>query len=197
MSRLIRLWQRLSPAAAFDACVQPHIERLWRLAVRFQGNPSDAEDLMQDLLERAWQRREEIQQLDAPGPWLAKVLYRLHIDRWRRQGVHSQLVNWEELEETSDLMPAVSEEQAVLTAIAASEVLAAVDRLPEAQRAALLLHDGEGYTVEEVATIVDVPVGTVKSRLHRARAGVRHHVAEGTKSPPAACIEMEGPGEKQ
>lgn len=194
MSTLIRIWRNLAPGAAFEVCLRPHLERLWRLAVRLQGNPDDAEDLLQELLERAWNNRRQLLALDAPGPWLAKVLYRLHVDRWRRRGVLGDAATLESAELDPGQPLASDGERALLSAVATDELLAAVQRLPEQQRAVLLLYDGEGYTLEEIAGIVEVPVGTVKSRLHRARAAVRAAFAEGTEAAPVACTELEAAG---
>ncbi|QIT56712.1 RNA polymerase sigma factor [Aquisalimonas sp. 2447] len=184
MSQLAHLWKRLSARSAFEAALAPHMDRLWRLALRFQGNSSDAEDLLQELVSRAWDKRATILELDAPGPWLAKVLYRLHVDRWRRQGAFDHA---ESLDEALQI-EAASQTEAALERVSVDEILAEVERLPEHQRAVLLLHDGEGYRLEEIATMVEAPVGTLKSRLHRARAAVRRSFAEdGTKSDAAAC----------
>ncbi len=191
MSQLIRLWQSVAPGAAFEACLRPQLERLWRLALRLQGNPGDAEDLMQELLERAWRHRKQVLSLDAPGPWLARVLYRLHVDRWRRRGPLADSASLDDPD--SKQPPALIESgQALLTAVETAAVLRAVESLPEPQRAVLLLHDGEGYTLEEIGSIVEAPLGTVKSRLHRARAGVRQRIGDGTKTDDCACLASVG-----
>lgn len=183
MSKLAHLWKRLSPASAFEAAMSPHMERLWRLALRFQGDPSDAEDLLQELMARAWQHRQTVLELDAPAPWLARVLYRLHVDRWRRQGGLESSVTLDEAMQVE----ASLEAETVLNRIAVNEVLEEVNRLPEHQRLVLLLHDGEGYGLKAIAEMLDVPTGTLKSRLHRARATIRHTLADGTETPFAAC----------
>lgn len=163
--------------------MSPHMERLWRLALRFQGNPSDAEDLLQELMARAWQHRQTIQELDAPGPWLARVLYRLHVDRWRRQSNMDASVTLDEAMQVE----ASLDTQTVLDRVAVNEVLEEVNRLPEHQRLVLLLHDGEGYGLKAIAEMIDVPTGTLKSRLHRARATIRHALTDGTETPVTAC----------
>ncbi len=185
MSQLAYLWKRLSARSAFEAALAPHMDRLWRLALRFQGNSSDAEDLLQELVSRAWDKRATVLELDAPGPWLGRVLYRLHVDRWRRRGAFDQA---ESLDDALQI-EATSQTEAALERVSVDEILAEVERLPEHQRAVLLLHDGEGYRLEEIATMVGAPVGTLKSRLHRARAAVRRRFEEdGTKTPLAACL---------
>ncbi len=184
MSQLAHLWKRLSARSAFEAVMAPHMDHLWRLALRFRGNSADAEDLLQDLLARAWDKRTTVLELDAPGPWLARVLYRLHVDRWRREGA----MDASESLDTCLQIEAASQTGLALERVAVAEVLAEVERLPEHQRTVLLLHDGEGYRLEDIAAMVDAPVGTLKSRLHRARATVRLRLADdGTKTVASTC----------
>lgn len=184
MSQLAHLWKRLSARSAFEAAMAPHMDRLWRLALRLQGSSADAEDLLQELMARAWDKRTTILALDAPGPWLARVLYRLHVDRWRRRGATDGAAPFDEalMIEATDLT------ETVLEHVSVREVLARVEVLPEPQRTVLLLHDGEGYRLEEIADMTATPVGTLKSRLHRARAAVRRALAgDGTGTAPTAC----------
>ena len=160
--------------SAYEACLEAHLVRLWHLSLRFETNVSDAEDLLQELLRRAWRYRKRLLRQENPGAWLAKVLYRLHVDRWRRNHV------WREASSLDDeAFPAyqLRDEKATtgLEGATYAELQAYIDQLPGMQRTVLLLHDAEGYTLEEISKIQDVPVGTLKSRLHRARMAVRAH----------------------
>ena len=186
MGEVRPLWKRGVGASAFETRMAPHLDRMWRLALRLQGNPTDAEDLVQDLLLRAWKHRRTLLALEAPGPWLARVIYRLHVDRWRRRGVLGDALSMDD-EDHPVAVPDPAAPEAVLASADLDATLDAIGRLPEAQRTVLLMHDAEGYTIEEISRIQDVPVGTLKSRLHRARAAVRKRISDGTFSPPAAC----------
>jgi RNA polymerase sigma-70 factor, ECF subfamily len=193
MSRLIRLWKNVSPAASFEGCLRTHLDRLWRVALRLQGNPADAEDLMQELLGRAWEQRQQVLTLDEPGSWLARVLYRLHVDRWRRRGLLGDALALDADDAPQPQLPAAEAGDALLAAVDADAVLRAVQRLPEAQRVVLLLADGEGYSLEEISELVEAPLGTVKSRLHRARMDIRMQFAEGAAATTlVACAGGEG-----
>lgn len=184
MTQVTSIWKRLAPASAFEAAMAPQMDRLWRLAVRFQGNAADAEDLLQELMARAWEHRRTVIELDAPGPWLARVLYRLHVDRWRRRGDADRI---SPLDDHPEPEAASDDGRTALDQVAADEILREIATLPEHQRLVLLLHDGEGYRLDEIAEYLEVPVGTLKSRLHRARAAVRRQLADGTGNAGGAC----------
>lgn len=159
------------PAAeTFEARLRPHLERLYRLAYRFTGTREAAEDLVQELCVRLYPRHAELQALEQPGPWLARALHNLFVDQMRRQG-RSPVEAVEELPEVASQAPGPEE----LTArdLTLERVEAALARLPPEQRAVLAWHDLEGYTLEELAESRDLPLGTLKSRLHRARAALQ------------------------
>ena len=153
--------------------MRPHLEHLYRLAWRFTGNAADAEDLVQDLLVKLYHRREELAGLEAPRPWLAKVLYRQYVDIVRRhaRAPAIQAVDDETLEAIPDTAdgPEALAERARLQ----ERLLSAMARLNPQQRALVVLHDVEGYTLEELVAVLDEPLGTLKSRLHRARERLR------------------------
>ena len=173
MTRIINFVRQAGSHSDFESCIDPHLERLWHLALRLQGNPADAEDLLQDLLRRAWRHRTELLSREAPGAWLAKVLYRLHVDRWRRRQPVAEL-SLDDPASPIALPTDNAQAEAILAGITHAELMSVMMTLPEAQRTVLLMHDAEGYTLDEIGHIQDVPVGTLKSRLHRARTAVRN-----------------------
>lgn len=172
---IMNVWPiRRDAHAQFEQLLQPHLQQLYRLAYRFTGQRDDAEDLLQDLLLKLYPRLDELQSIEKPGPWLARVLYRQYIDRLRSK-------------KRSPLQP-MDDEQAVYevhasddaqpsdvadTAIKSRLLQAALDQLNEDQRTAIMLHDVEGYSLQELQQILDVSQGTLKSRLSRARAKLR------------------------
>ncbi len=178
MSRLLSFWRGRHDADSFEACVAPHMERLWRLALRLQGRPADAEDLVQETLARAWRHRADVLALDAPGPWLARVLTRMHVDRWRRRNALDAAESLPDPDRA--VIEADTKETSSLATVSAEEVLAAVRALPDRWRLPVLLHDAEGYSLEEIGRMLGIPVGTLKSRLHRARSAVRKSFGDGT-----------------
>jgi len=172
MGNIIDLF-RHSDHDDFTALLAPHMEQLYRLAYRFSGSRHEAEDLVQDLLLRLYPRRQKLAKIDKLSPWLARVLYNLFIDGVRKS-TRNPLATADgdvELELMSD-----SREQPE----AVSENTQLQQRLQQAllhlnpdQRALVSLHDMEGYTLSELATLLDTPIGTLKSRLHRARKQLR------------------------
>jgi RNA polymerase sigma-70 factor (ECF subfamily) len=180
--------------ASFDTLMRPHLDRLYRLAFRLAGSKAEAEDLFQDVLIKIYPRMAELIELDAPGAWLCRVLYNHFVDnrrRFQRQRLvavsESQLPEGRGLEEfPGDLDPVVDAERRDNII----RLQAALDRLSEDHRLVVLLHDTEGYKLEEIQSLTGTPVGTLKSRLHRARARLREILdADGTKSTAEACLE--------
>lgn len=155
----------------FEQAIRPWLPDLRRLAIRLTGNAADAEDLLQDLLLRLQPRMREVAALDQPRPWLARVLYRLFVDQWRRRRSAPEFDD----ESTVDDQPGDAElpDDAFERALSRERLQVALNRLPAFQRELVILHDVEGYTLTEIAAIADTPTGTLKSRLHRARTALR------------------------
>ena len=172
---IIKLWSSgKTEHEQFEALLQPHLQQLYKLAYRFTGQRADAEDLVQDVVVKLYPRLQEMQKIEKLSPWLARVLYRHFVDRLRsKQRSPLHLVTDDETEldehydETSD--PAGNTENALLQ----SRLQDALSQLNEDQRALMILHDVEGYTLNEIHTMHDVSIGTLKSRLNRARTRLR------------------------
>jgi len=172
MNKLISLFQRRS-ADDFEQLISPHIERLYRLAYRFCGEVQAAEDLLQDLLVKLYPQRQELGRVEQLSPWLARSLYNHFIDSHRREQrtpfhdavddgilvtMPTNTFNPEHELERSDLQ---------------QQLQVALSQLGPEQRALVSLHDIEGYTLQELETMLDTPLGTLKSRLHRSRKQLR------------------------
>jgi RNA polymerase sigma-70 factor (ECF subfamily) len=170
----------------FDQLVRPYFDRLYRLAYRLTGNKPEAEDLFQELLIKAFGKLDELVDIEEPGSWLSRVMYNLFVDqhrRFARQRMH--LV--EEGRLSGDGLaglPGSDNPVADNERIEQLEQLdAALQQLSEDHRLVVLLHDTEGYKLTEIQDLTGLPVGTVKSRLHRARARLRQILtADGTFS---------------
>jgi len=160
----------------FEELLRPHLEYLYRLAWRFTGNSADAEDLVQDVLLKLYPR-EELSRIEKLRPWLARVLYRQYVD-WVRRRARSPIVEQAldmEGEDPLDALPALEggpEEHAERSRWQ-ERIAEALGRLNPEQRAVVALHDIEGYSLEELAEVLETPLGTLKSRLHRARGRLR------------------------
>ncbi|HET7249492.1 MAG TPA: sigma-70 family RNA polymerase sigma factor [Gemmatimonadales bacterium] len=157
--------------AGFEKEALVHLDALYRVALRLSGNASDAEDLVQETMLRAYRSWERYTPGTNAKGWLLTILRHLFINEYRRRSRHPETVDVDTIEPFA-LFQEVQEEDpqgAFFDRIVDDEVLRAVDQLPEAFREAVTLSDVEGLSYEEVAKVLDVPVGTVKSRLYRGR----------------------------
>ncbi|KPJ94801.1 MAG: hypothetical protein AMJ53_04540 [Gammaproteobacteria bacterium SG8_11] len=143
---------------------------MYRLAYRFCGSREDAEDLVQDLLVKLYPRIDELRGIDNLQSWLATVLYRQFVDRTRHNN-RSPV----RLTEDGETFPVSADDSArqpeaqLLNNEAIDQVQQALLQLNEDQRVLVVLHDVEGYKLTELQQMLDIPIGTLKSRLHRAR----------------------------
>jgi len=157
--------------AGFEREALVHLDALYRVALRLTGNASDAEDLVQETMLRAYRSWDRYTPGTNAKGWLLTILRHLFINEYRRRSRHPETVDVDTIEPFA-LFQEVQEEDpqgAFFDKIVDDEVLRAVDQLPEAFREAVTLSDVEGLSYEEVAKVLDVPVGTVKSRLYRGR----------------------------
>lgn len=161
---------------AFERLVQPHFDRLYRLAWRLAGQKSPAEDLFQELLIKAYVRLDELVTIDEPGSWLSRVMYNLFIDE-RRRFARQRLHTVEEGDMPGEGIAGLSGTEDPVRDNERRERINALDtalaQLSDDHRLVVLLHDTEGYKLIEIQELTGIPVGTVKSRLHRARARLR------------------------
>ena len=178
LSRFFRLRGRTeTPAQEFDGLVREHVPAFYRTAYRWTGSADRAEDLVQDLLVRLYPRLDELRGIDLLRPWATRVMYRIFIDQLRRE--RSSPVQFggepaagEELE-TQLTEPEHEPPQLVDQQLTQERLAAAWSQLSEEHRVGLSMHDVEGYSRVELAAMMDLPVGTLKSRVHRARARLR------------------------
>lgn len=164
--------------AQFESAVLPLLGAMARLA-RFlaRGNRADAEDLVQDAVLRAFQAFPRFEHGTNLRAWLFRILRNTFVDRLRRSGREKHLIDRDaEVPETG---PDVEEFLArTRRACSAADLEAALERLPTELRLVVLLVDGEEMRYDEVAQVMDCPVGTVRSRLHRGRRLLRQQLRE-------------------
>jgi len=171
---------------AFERLVRPHFERLYRLAWRLTGAKAEAEDLFQELLVKAFGKLDDLVEVDEPASWLCRVMYNLFIDE-RRRFARRRLHTVEEGNLPGDGLEGMPGAEDPVRDSERLEQLQRLDnalaQLSDEHRVVVLLHDTEGYKLSEIQELTGTPVGTVKSRLHRARARLREILlADGTIS---------------
>jgi RNA polymerase sigma-70 factor (ECF subfamily) len=161
--------------SSFERDALPQLDTLYRMALRFTGDASRAQDLVQDTMFKAfrsWHRYEPGTNVRA---WLLTILRNTFINDYRREKQRGPTVDIETAE-TFSLFDEVQEEDPegqFFDKIVDEEVLRAIDGLPEEFRETLTLSDVEGMSYQEIAGVTGAPVGTVKSRLFRARRALQ------------------------
>ncbi|NHA15508.1 RNA polymerase sigma factor [Thioalkalivibrio sp. XN279] len=185
-------------ARAFKELLEPLIPVFYRNAFRWTTTQDRAEDLVQELLVRLYPRMDELAGLDRVQPWALKVMYRIFVDQHRRE-MNSPVRSLDALPgnrndpSESPLERCAADgpgpPELVERELTGERVATAWARLGEDQRVVVAMHDIEGYGLEELAVLLDVPVGTLKSRLHRARGRLRELLAG---EPFAAPVRDQG-----
>ena len=186
-----------SPAAEFDLLMRGHVRPLFRYAYRWTGDVDQAEDLVQETLTRLFSELPRLREIEQLRPWAARVMYRIFVD-WLRRAQRSPVVLAgrsgatgappDEGEEDQEA-PDETWDPVELTerAFERERIANAWPQLHSQHRVVLSLHEIEGYSLEEVAQIIEVPLGTAKSRLNRARNRLRELLSEGTNSSAQTC----------
>lgn len=160
-----------SRRSAFEKEALVHLDALYRVALRLTGNAADADDLVQETMLKAYRSWEQYQPGTNAKGWLLTILRNSFINEYRRRTRHPETVDVDTIEPFAVFQDIQEEDPqgAFFDKIVDDEVLRAIDGLPEAFRETVVLSDVEGMTYQEIGQILGIPVGTVKSRLFRAR----------------------------
>jgi RNA polymerase sigma-70 factor (ECF subfamily) len=164
----------------------PHSRSLLRVASRLAGNPSAAEDLVQETLLRAWRHFAQFQRGTNARAWLFRILFNAFYEQGRRLRSGPILVSLDD--PNSGMEPSGSTDFSLLRA---AEVERALNELSTEHRTVLLLGVVEGFTCREMAEILSVPIGTVMSRRSRARQELRNRLASDASDLSSVRSEVE------
>ena len=165
MNNIISLFSRRDGRDSFESRLAPHVKGLYNQAWQYCGNAHDAEDLLQDLLLELYGKQEKMAAAENLPAWLNRCLYHRFIDHHRRQQRTPVLEDIADESHQHNLATPASAESDYLC----GQIVAGMTQLSAVQRAVIGLHDISGFTLPEIADITDVPLGTLKSHLHRAR----------------------------
>ena len=179
-------------ADAFEALMTPEEGRVWALCLRMLGNAEEARDAAQETMIRAWRALPSFRGEARFGTWVYRIAVRTCLDRMRKR---EETVPLETLQESGfePMDPAPEPEGRVLQAEKSKVLRQALDRLPEEMRTALVLTSMDGQSYEEAAEVLEVPVGTVRSRIARAKLKLQKILLEtGNYFGKTASKESEG-----
>ncbi len=157
---------------AYDTLVRRYLKRAYAVAQRMLGNASDAEDTVQDAFLRALERIAQCGPGRAFGPWFFRILITQGLNHQRSSKVRRTEALPEELHGNSAGSDTLMEQSEIRAAFRV-----ALGKLPEMQRTIVQLSDIEGYGSGELATMLDMPAGTVRWHLHQARKQLRQSLA--------------------
>jgi RNA polymerase sigma-70 factor, ECF subfamily len=170
----------------FQAEALPILDSLYAGALRMTRKPADAEDLVQETMMRAYRAFDRFEPGTNLKAWLFRIMTNAYINTYRKKQREPQKVSQDEVEEFDlyrelrdhDPNVAITPETIVLDSLVDSDIIEAIDDLPEQFRLAVVLSDVEGFSYAEMAEIMDVPLGTVMSRLHRGRKALQKRLWE-------------------
>ena len=157
--------------ASFEREALVHLDSLYRVALRLTGNAAEADDLVQETMLKAYRAWHQFERGTNAKGWLLTILRHAFINEYRRRTRHPETVDIDAIEPFSVFQEVQDDDPqgTFFDRIVDDEVLRAIDTLPEQFRETVVLSDVEGMSYEEIARVLEVPVGTVKSRLFRAR----------------------------
>jgi RNA polymerase sigma factor (sigma-70 family) len=175
----------------FEVEVFRLMDRLYGRALRLTANPADAEDLVADAVSRAWAKLDELRDPQCFEAWLFRILTNVFISAWRQRGISESEVSaqaedsrefslFEQLHQPF-LLWWGSPEHEFLNNLLREDLEKALDSLPDEFRVAVVLVMIEGYTYAEAAELLEVPIGTVRSRLNRGRGLLQRALWEQAK----------------
>jgi len=188
----------------FQEDALPLLDSLYGAALRMTRNPQDAEDLVQETMLRAYRAFDRFEAGTNLKAWLFRILTNAYINTYRKRQREPQKVSADEVEEfdlyrelkNHDTQFEATPESIVLNSLVDSDIIDAIDDLPEQFRLAVVLSDIEGFSYAEMAEIMDVPMGTVMSRLHRGRKALQKRLWELARDRGIVKGSSDSTGEK-
>lgn len=167
----------------FEQEMLPHVRPLYHFAYRLTSNEDDSNDLVQDTFLKAFRFLKSYERGSNAKAWLFRILKNSFINNYRKVSKEPNKVDYEEAEAYLNTGKAAYSDtldgsEKMYRGLMGDEVTRALNRLPVDFRTVIILCDMEEFTYEEIASIVNIPIGTVRSRLHRARKMLRESLIE-------------------
>ena len=165
----------------FEEIALQYMEPLYSAALRMTRDGTAAQDLVQDAYLRAYRFFDKFEKGTNFKAWLFKILKNVYINKYRKQSRSPQMVDVSSVEMSNDLADAMTPENEIFDKLLDDDITGAMDSLPEEFRLAIILSDLQGFSYKEISEILDCPIGTVMSRLHRGRKLLRISLHEYAK----------------
>ena len=168
----------------FSQQIETNMDSLYSLALRLTRNSADAEDLVAEAVSKAWLNIKKLNESSRFRPWLFRILHNCFISDYRKQSVRPSQIHYDETatdnnkEEISCLLIKqpneflnwwANPEREFSNQILGEDIMQAIESLPEMFRITILLVNVEGFSYDEAAKILEVPPGTIRSRMKRGR----------------------------
>ena len=182
---------------AFEELVRRYEKRVYAIALRSAGSPEDAADITQDVFLRAWRSIESFRGDSGFSTWLFRITMNICVDHVRHRQTQPQTMALTNDEDEGRPIPdtAPTPEEHLDNSERGRELAAALDEVSEEHRRIVLLRDVSGMSYTEIAEILEISEGTVKSRLARARIALRKVLLKrGNILPPASSNQVKGGG---
>lgn len=181
-------------AQAFEQLVTPHEQMLWRVCWHYTHHQEDAADCLQETMLKAWRAIKTYRGECSLSTWLYRIASTVCLDFLRKQKRLPETESADAMAEEGftpvDNSP--TPDEAVIKAESTDNIRAAIDALPGDMRAVIILYALQGLGYEEIAAAMQTSVGTVKSRLNRARQKIAKFLADGNNSPMSSSINVKG-----
>ena len=166
----------------FEELALQYMDSLYSVALRMAKNSSEAQDLVQDAYLRAYRFFDRFQKGTNFKAWLFKILKNVYINKYRKELRKPQMVDISGVEASNNLPGPTTPEDEIFSKLLDDDVTRAMDDLPEDFRLAIMLSDVDGLAYKDIAEILECPIGTVMSRLHRGRKLLRESLYEYAKA---------------
>lgn len=182
-------------SSAFEMLVTPHEQMLWRVCWHYTRHQEDAADCLQETMLKAWRGIKAYRGECSLSTWLYRIASTVCLDFLRKQKRLPETESADELAEDEGFTPvddSPTPDEAVIRQESADNIRAAIDALPADMRTVIILYALQGMQYEEIAEVTRTSVGTVKSRISRARQKIAKYLADGNNSPSPTSIKVKG-----
>ena len=183
-------------AQAFEMLITPHEQMLWRVCWHYTHHQEDAADCLQEAMLKAWRAIKSYRGECSLKTWLYRIAATVCLDFLRKQKRLPETESADEMAEDEGFTPvdaSPTPDEAVIRRESADNIRAAIDALPAEMRTAIILYALQGMQYEEIAEVTRTSVGTVKSRISRARQKIAKFLQDDGNNPPnPASITSEG-----